>query len=115
MTSTILVIAMLLAQAISAPQNGVSTIKSPVNMTLEELNYLLQVRSGQPQTQPKVLSPCARAILGCCRDKIMNPSCSESLNCGALFFDVNPCEERFVNEALKAASSFYEQLNNVST
>lgn len=80
-------------------------------MTYEELNYILKTKRGEVEVPPKTLSPCARAILGCCNGIVMNGHCSESLNCGAFFFDNNPCDEKFVVSALEAAKSFYKQFN----
>lgn len=115
-TYTVMIIStMLFAQALCAPEvnrNSItSTAKPPANLSYDELLYILQTRNGIPQ-KPKTLSPCARAILGCCRDNQMNESCSETLKCGAFFFDVNPCDDRFVIDALKAAKEFYQQLKD---
>ncbi|XP_075971804.1 hadley [Anticarsia gemmatalis] len=112
-TYTIMIIAtMVFTQAFSAtevnPNSIGGTAQSPTNMTYEELVYILQARQGVPQ-EARTLSPCARAILGCCKENRMNEQCSESLNCGAFFFDINPCDERFVIDALKAAKNFYQQ------
>ncbi|CAG4916377.1 unnamed protein product [Colias eurytheme] len=96
----------------SAPQTV--TIRSPANLSYEELSFILKTRHGLVEKPPKTLTPCARAILGCCDDKkVMNESCSESLKCGAFFFDDNPCEDKFIIDALKAAKNFYEQFNKV--
>ncbi|KPJ06039.1 hypothetical protein RR48_14481 [Papilio machaon] len=88
-------------------------LNSDDRFTVEELSYILATRNGEEVNQPKTISPCASAILSCCNEKVMNPYCSESLKCGAFFFDDNPCEDKFVIDALKAARAFYEQLNNV--
>lgn len=108
---------LLIASVVSAPQSTLnsdtSTLKSPASMSYEELDYILRTKRGEVTVPPKKLTPCARAILGCCNDKVMNGHCSESLNCGAFFFDDNPCEEQFVVSALKAAKTFYKQLNEV--
>lgn len=106
----------MIAVVAGAPQgNPVQTLKSPANMSYEELEYILQMKRGEETKKPKVLSPCARAILGCCTGPMMNSHCSEQLNCGAFFFDNNPCEERFVLDALNAAKSFYSQFDGNST
>ncbi|KOB65204.1 Uncharacterized protein OBRU01_23065, partial [Operophtera brumata] len=100
--STFMVIGLLIAAAVSAPQSSpnsdttTSTIKSTVSMSYEELDYILRTKKGEVSVPPKLLSPCARAILGCCKDKVMNEHCSEMLKCGAFFFDDNPCDEQFV-------------------
>ncbi|KAL0882535.1 hypothetical protein ABMA27_000997 [Loxostege sticticalis] len=114
--TTIILIATLVAQAICLPQvkrkiDNPTTIRSPANLSLEELKFIIGVRNGDDVTPPKTMTPCARAILGCCNGTVMNESCSESLNCGAYFFDVNPCSEKFVVDALNAARTFYEQFN----
>lgn len=120
MRVTIAVISLLIASAVSAPQKNAtsetrlklesSALKS--QMTTEELEYILKTKSRDAREPPKKLSPCARAILGCCNDaKVMNSHCSESLNCGAFFFDDNPCEEEFVISALNAAHTFYKQFD----
>lgn len=114
-TNTITIIAiMMFAQAFGRPQinrNSFigSTIKPPANLSYNELRYLLQARHGVDVPTPKTLTPCAKAILGCCKDNHMNESCSESLNCGAHFFDDNPCDEKFIRNALNAAKRFYQQ------
>ncbi|CAB3239405.1 unnamed protein product [Arctia plantaginis] len=104
---------MLIAQIFCATevnQNTIgSTISSPANLSYEELVYIIQERHGVPQ-RPRILSPCARAILGCCKQNQINEECSEALGCGAFFFDDNPCDDRFVLDALKAANTFYNQL-----
>lgn len=102
---------MLLTQAFCATEvNSIGQpIKSLANLPYEELVFILQSRLGIAQ-KPRTLSPCARAILGCCKENRMNEHCSESLNCGAFFFDDNPCEDRFIIDALQAAKSFYTQL-----
>lgn len=120
-TYTIVFITTLIfAQAICRPEvqkntiTGGVTINVPANLSYNELRYILQARNGVDVLAPKVLSPCARAILGCCKDNQMNESCSESLNCGAFFFDDNPCDEKFIIDALKAAKSFYQQLKDTT-
>lgn len=113
---SIIVMAALIAVASSAPQGSqAQTVKSPADMSYQELQYILQTKRGENTKQPKVLSPCARAILGCCTGLNMNSHCSEQLNCGAFFFDANPCEEQFVLDALNAAKRFYSQFDNNST
>lgn len=121
--ATIIVIMTLFTQAICAPEVkgtmtkiAVTTLRSPADAVLsyKELLYILEVRNGDDGIKPESLSPCARAILGCCNEKVMNENCSEALNCGAFFFDVNPCEDKFVIDALSAARSFYEQINRVT-
>ncbi|CAH1647116.1 unnamed protein product [Spodoptera littoralis] len=112
--TTLVIVTMVLAQAFCRPEgnknSNYSTIKPPASLSYNELVYILQARHGKDVPRPKILSPCARAILGCCKDNHINESCSESLNCGAFFFDDNPCDEKFVLDALKAAKSFYQQL-----
>lgn len=88
-------------------------VKNSTYITYDELVYILQSRHGGGSERPKTMTPCARAILGCCKDKVMNEYCSESLMCGAYFFDDNPCEDKFILQALEAASKFYDQFNNV--
>lgn len=118
-SATIMCLMAVFTQAICAPQvkarmdKIASTLTTPVNIPYDELLFILKVRSGEEATKPKTLSPCARAILGCCQKKIMNEQCSETLQCGAFFFDVNPCEDKFVIDALNAARAFYEQFNTV--
>lgn len=117
--TAIIVMAALIAQVICAPQvkkqmkTDTSTIRSLVNLSLAELKFIVGVRRGENVSPPKTLTPCARAILSCCKGSVMNEECSESLECGAYFFDVNPCDERFVIDALNAARTFYEQFNQV--
>ncbi|XP_028173849.1 uncharacterized protein LOC114362592 [Ostrinia furnacalis] len=118
--TAIILVLTLIAQALGAPQSkkkidAPSTIRSPANLSLKELEYIVGVRRGEPVPPPKTLTPCARAILGCCQKSVMNESCSEALNCGAYFFDANPCSEKYVLDALNAARTFYDQfnLNNV--
>nr|XP_034829886.1 uncharacterized protein LOC117987031 [Maniola hyperantus] len=82
--------------------------------TYNELLYILQSRHGEVGNRPKHLTPCARAILGCCNNRVMNETCSENLKCGAYFFDDNPCEDKFIVDALHAAKLFYEQFNLVA-
>lgn len=113
---TVMALCLLIAAAVCAPQNKLNSDSSVSNrqtslMTYEELEYILRTKRGEPGVLPKKLSPCARAILGCCNGIVMNSHCSESLKCGAFFFDDNPCEEEFVISALKAASVFYNQFN----
>lgn len=110
---TLIIVTMLMTHIFCATkinQNAVNgTISSPSNLSYEELVYIIQERNGVPQ-RPRMLSPCARAILGCCKENQMNEGCSEALGCGAFFFDDNPCDDRFVVDALKAANTFYHQL-----
>lgn len=84
-------------------------------LTYSDLNFILNSRNGVTENPEVVLSPCARAILGCCKDNKINERCSEALKCGAFFFDDNPCDEKFIVSALKAARQFYEQYNIVMT
>lgn len=111
-----IIVTTMFAQALCRPEvnrNAIaSTIKTPASLTYEELVYILQARHGRVENKPIVLSPCARAILGCCKDNRMNESCSEDLKCGAFFFDVNPCDETFILDALNAAKTFYQQLHD---
>lgn len=86
-----------------------------IALSYNELQYILNARNGFTEVPKITLSVCARAILGCCRQKDMNIMCSETLGCGAHFFDDNPCEDKFITVALKAAKSFYEQINTVDT
>ncbi|KAI8424297.1 hypothetical protein MSG28_002847 [Choristoneura fumiferana] len=109
---TAITVTMLLVQAFGAPQS--KPIKNP-DLSFEELNYIARVRNGEAPKVPKTLTPCARAILGCCVGKVMNTSCSEAHKCGGLFFDDNPCEDKFIIDALKAARIFYDQFNKVTT
>ena len=88
-------------------------VKNSTYITYEELVYILQSRHGEESERPKYMTPCARAILGCCQNKVMNEYCSESLQCGAYFFDDNPCEDKFILQALEAARKFYDQFNNI--
>lgn len=90
-----------------------SDVQSQIKFTVEELTYILSTRNGEYVNPPKTITPCASAILSCCNEKVINPYCSEKLKCGAFFFDDNPCEDKFVIDALKAARAFYEQLNSV--
>ncbi|CAG9795251.1 unnamed protein product [Diatraea saccharalis] len=121
--AVITIVAALIGNVICAPaevkgnDRGVDTIRSPANLSFEELNYLLRVRSGvdTPNVNPIYLTPCARAILGCCKENVMNGDCSESLNCGAYFFDVNPCDVKYIQMALESAKAFYEQFDNLNT
>ncbi|GBP56980.1 hypothetical protein EVAR_79116_1 [Eumeta japonica] len=99
----------------AAATKPVPTISSPANLTYKELVYILQYRSGTVQKPVVVLSNCARAVLGCCNSGVMNQNCFESLRCGGLIFDDNPCEDKFIIEALKAAREYYDQWNDVST
>lgn len=116
-TATIILITALFAQAICAPQavteKSPSTFQSPANLSIEEITYIIKVRSGNVNdaSPPRFLTPCARAILGCCNGSVINENCSESLKCGAFFFDANPCDDKFISEALQAARGFYEQFN----
>lgn len=107
-TSILVIGLLMITQAICAPQSG-SSVRSRLApaKTAEEIK-------GQDLKPPYALSPCARAILGCCNNKVMNSHCSESLKCGAFFFDNNPCDDKYVLEALKAANKFYSQFNKVS-
>lgn len=116
--TAVIIMATLIVQAICAPQlkkqmEISSTIRSAANLSLAELKFIVSVRNGENAIPPKTLTPCARAILACCKESVMNESCSENLKCGAYFFDVNPCDERFVIDALNAARTFYEQFNQV--
>lgn len=86
---------------------------SNLGPTYNELLYILQSRHGEAGKRPKHLTPCARAILACCNNKVMHETCSESLKCGAYFFDDNPCEDKFIIDALEAARQFYSQFNSV--
>ncbi|CAH2105508.1 unnamed protein product [Euphydryas editha] len=97
----------------STPVSYIWNKNPPPYITYDELQYILKSRHGEDSPRPKHLTPCARAILGCCNNNVMNENCSESLKCGAYFFDDNPCEERFILEALVAAKKFYEQFNNI--
>nr|XP_004925663.3 uncharacterized protein LOC101736265 [Bombyx mori] len=109
-------VTLLFVGTMCAPQVNLrnpNPVLSTINMSYEDLDYIVKFRSGQVHAKPRTLSPCARAILGCCNGKIMNSNCSESLQCGAFFFDENPCEDRFVEDALKAAKAFYEQSNKL--
>ncbi|CAH0605887.1 unnamed protein product [Chrysodeixis includens] len=114
--STLIMSAMLFVQALSAPNTNknviTSTLQTPANLSYSELLYILESRRGHVGEKSKRLSPCARAILGCCKDNRMNEACSESLHCGAFFFDDNPCDEKFVLDALKSAKVFYQQLQD---
>lgn len=118
-SATIICLMAVFTQAICAPQvkarmdKIASTLTTPANLSYDELLFIFKVRSGEEPKKPKSLSPCSRAILGCCRNKVMNEQCSETLQCGAFFFDVNPCDDKFVLDALNAARAFYEQFNNV--
>lgn len=118
-SATIICLMAVFTQAICAPQvkttkdKIASTLATPANLSYDELLFILKVRNGEEVKKPISLSPCARAILGCCQKKIMNEQCSETLQCGAFFFDVNPCEDKFVIDALNAARAFYEQFNTV--
>ncbi|KAJ8727545.1 hypothetical protein PYW07_001664 [Mythimna separata] len=112
----ILIATLMLTQAHSRPEVRRNTITSgstisppPASLSYNELRYILQARNGVEVQTPYNLSPCARAILGCCKEGQINESCSESLKCGAFFFDDNPCDEKFILDALKAAKSFYQQ------
>ncbi|KAJ2951961.1 hypothetical protein O0L34_g4220 [Tuta absoluta] len=111
---TLTILTVLLTQALCKPEVKSSTFATPANLSYDELLYILKVRSGE-QPKPRRLSPCARAILGCCRERVMNEHCSETLKCGAFFFDVNPCEDKFIIDALNAARAFYEQFNSVTS
>ncbi|CAH0729396.1 unnamed protein product, partial [Brenthis ino] len=84
-------------------------VKNSTYVTYEELVYILHTRNGIDSARPKYLTPCARAILGCCKGKVINENCSEALHCGAYFFDNNPCDDKFILQALEAARSFYDQ------
>lgn len=108
--------ALMIVQAFGRPEarsntliSGI-TIKPPANLSYNDLRYILQARNGVDVPAPKTLSPCARAILGCCKDNVINESCSEALKCGAYFFDDNPCDAKFIVSALKEAKTFYTQL-----
>ncbi|CAK1546196.1 unnamed protein product [Leptosia nina] len=86
------------------------------NLSYNELLYILKTRNGDRTKPPKALSPCARAILGCCdENKVINENCSVLLNCGAYFFDDNPCDDKFIYDALRAATAFYHQYDKVFT
>lgn len=110
-------VTMLIAQALCAPQNKpvkkIDPLRNP-DLSYEELNYIAKVRNGESPKEPKTLTPCARAILGCCVEKVMNTDCSEAHKCGGHFFDDNPCEDKFIIDALNAARIFYEQFNKVT-
>lgn len=113
--STIIFGFIVIIQAIYAQNNKEQTSSipkpsTPANMTYDELIYIYQSRQGVKQAKPKNLTPCAKAILSCCNDKTINEHCSESLKCGAYFFDDNPCDDKFILDALKAAKIFYEQM-----
>lgn len=111
----IIVTVILFVQAFCAETNRnviTSTLQTPANLSYSELVYILESRRGLADQRTRRLSPCARAILGCCKDNRMNESCSESLNCGAFFFDDNPCDEKFVLDALKSAKVFYKELQD---
>lgn len=97
----------------STPASYNLTKNSSPYISYDELYYILKSRHGEVIPRPKHLTPCARAILGCCNNSVMNESCSETLKCGAYFFDDNPCEDKFILEALEAAKKFYEQFNIV--
>ncbi|KAJ0178707.1 hypothetical protein K1T71_005482 [Dendrolimus kikuchii] len=112
--SAIVLMTVVLASAYAAPQTSPTATKPP-NISPEDLTYIIKVRNGEATTPPVNLSPCARAILGCCKANVMNTQCSENLKCGAFFFDVNPCEDKFIVEALQAARMFYQQFNKVMT
>lgn len=80
------------------------------HLLYEELQYIYSLQHGNgTAVRPKTLTPCARAILGCCKEGQMQEICSVDLGCGAYFFDDNPCDEKFVIDALNAAQAFYEQ------
>ncbi|KAJ8733318.1 hypothetical protein PYW08_001616 [Mythimna loreyi] len=121
-TYTIILIATLMfTQAMCRPEVRRNTITSgstvnppPASLSYNELRFILQARNGVEVPTPQNLSPCARAILGCCKNNQMNESCSESLKCGAFFFDDNPCDEKFIMDALKAAKSFYQQFKETT-
>lgn len=118
-SATIICLMAVFTQAICAPQGKVtmdqiaSTIAPPAKLTYDELLFILKVRNGEETRKRISLSPCARAILGCCQKNVMNEQCSETLQCGAFFFDVNPCDDKYVIDALNAARAFYEQFNTV--
>lgn len=118
-TLTIVLIATLLNQICYAREIK-GDARSPgdgqkLTLTVGELSYILITRRGGDVSPPKNISPCARAILTCCNEKVINPYCSEALKCGAFFLDDNPCEDKFVIDALKAAKIFYTQLNDRKT
>ncbi|CAH2235513.1 jg14778, partial [Pararge aegeria aegeria] len=107
-------VATIIAQ--TQARNTPVLIENPkLGPTYNELLFILQSRHGMAGMQPKHLTPCARAILGCCNNKAMNDTCSENLKCGAHFFDDNPCEDKFIIDALEAAKLFYEQFNAVAS
>lgn len=85
------------------------------DLSYKELEYIYNSRLETKNRLKVPFTPCARAILGCCKEKKMIEGCSEELGCGSLFFDSNPCQDRFMIEALEAARLFYEQYNTVST
>lgn len=111
--ATIVIMAVILISALAAPQNPTLETKPSSVIPPEDLTYIIKIRNGEPTTRPRNLSPCARAILGCCKGNVMNSQCSENLNCGAFFFDVNPCDESYIEGALQAARKFYEQFDKV--
>ncbi|XP_063360782.1 uncharacterized protein LOC134649879 [Cydia amplana] len=116
---TSMLISMMLLQALGAPQNkSVKKVdsKNPADLSYEELKFIDLKRRGGFPTPPKRLSPCAKAILGCCEEKVIDPECSEALYCGAHFFDDNPCDDKFIIDALKAARQYYnDQFNKINT
>lgn len=115
---TLMLISMMVFQAQGAPQNkSVKKVdtKNPTDLSYEELTFIEQKRRGGFPTPPKKLSPCAKAILGCCEEQVIDSECSEALNCGAHFFDDNPCDDKFIVDALKAARLYYDQFNKINT
>ncbi|CAG9559735.1 unnamed protein product [Danaus chrysippus] len=94
----------------NTPSAGNSKKNITSYIKYNELVYILETRHGNPAKKPTRLTPCARAILSCCEEKVINEGCSESLKCGAYFFDDNPCEDKFIIDALEAAKLFYQQL-----
>lgn len=84
-------------------------------LSYEELEYIFSRQQGIGNVQrPKTLTPCARAILGCCKGGIMEEECSVDVGCGAYFFDANPCTKTFVRDALAAARAYYGQFLGIS-
>ncbi|KAG7307810.1 hypothetical protein JYU34_006407 [Plutella xylostella] len=109
----------LVALVVSSPAAGRGSVAerpsgqpefSSANLSYDELVFILKNRNSKTGMKPpKTFSPCARAILSCCTDKKLKTKCSEDMGCGAHFFDDNPCDEKFVVEALRAAKIFYRQ------
>ncbi|CAH2071087.1 unnamed protein product, partial [Iphiclides podalirius] len=100
------------ARGITTVERSTSDSKSKLTLTVQELSFILSTRRGDNVKPPRTISPCARAILTCCNGKVINSQCSESMKCGAFFFDDNPCEDKFIVDALNAARTFYEQYTN---